>query len=80
MNTSASFENCIVDFKSDSLVNLSRIIWRICGLSNVLIGVPGHCLLIVLLSRKSTQKEPIQLYSIAIAICELIFLLGLYRS
>ena len=79
MNNNTITEICILNSRSDQLVQITSIIWQIFGLLSVIFGIPGHVLQIILLSsNKTCRKEPTSLYYIAIAICEIVFLLGLY--
>jgi hypothetical protein len=79
MNNNTTTEICITNFQPDKFVQITNIIWQVSGLFSVIIGIPGHLLQIILLSNKTSRKEPTSLYFIAIAICELVFLLGLYK-
>lgn len=78
MLNNTTFESCDEYFRSDTLIYISKIVWQTCGLMSIIMGVPGHCLQIILLLRKTGRKEPTHLYFIAIAICELIFLSNLF--
>ena len=78
MNNTTIVEDCVVGSEYDQLLYLSNIIWRISGLLSVIFGVPGHCFEIILSSVRTNRQEPTSLYYIAIAICELTFLLGLF--
>jgi hypothetical protein len=62
---------------SNNAVQISYIVWRSCGLICILFGIPGNLFHILMISNKTYRKEPASLYFTAIAICELIFLLGL---
>jgi hypothetical protein len=62
----------------DHAMHVSYIAWRICGILCTLFGVPGHIFLILITTNKTHRKEPTSLYFTGIAICELIFLFGLY--
>jgi hypothetical protein len=79
MNNNTTTEICITNFQPDKFVQITNIIWQVSGLFSVIIGIPGHLLQIILLSNKTSRKEPTSLYFIATAICELVFLLGLYK-
>ncbi len=78
MNNNTTTEICITNFHTDKFVQITSTIWQVSGLFSVIIGIPGH-LLIIILSNKTIRKEPTSLYFIATAICELVFLLGLYK-
>ncbi|CAF3028301.1 unnamed protein product [Rotaria socialis] len=56
----------------------SHIIWSICGFVFIMFGIPGNLFQILLMSNKTNRKEPTSLYWIAIAICEIIFLAGMF--
>jgi len=79
MNNNTTTETCITNFQPDKFVQITSIIWQVSGLFSVIIGIPGHLLQIILLSNKTSRKEPTSLYFIATAVCELVFLLGLYK-
>jgi len=70
-------ENCNKHLESDTLLNISKIAWQICGFVSIIIGIPGHCFQIIILSTKVSRKEPTNYYLMGTAICELIFLGGL---
>lgn len=74
MLNETTWRNCSEHLQSDTFMNASKIVWQTCGLLSIIIGVPGHCLQIIILSMKASRKEPTHVYFIAIAICELIFL------
>ena len=78
MNNNTTSEVCNNTLSYDKLLHISSIIWRVSGLLSVIIGVPGHLLQISFSLTKTSRKDPTTLYWIAIAICELVFLLGLY--
>jgi hypothetical protein len=64
----------------DNAVHISNIAWRFCVFLCTLFGIPGHFFQILIMTNKSNRKIPTSLYFTAIAICEIIFLLGLYKS
>lgn len=80
MNNNTITEICILNSRSDQLVQITSIIWQIFGFLSVIFGIPGHVLQIILLSNQTWRKEPTSLYFIAISICEIVFLLGLYSQ
>lgn len=63
----------------DNAVAISFIAWRSCGILCTLFGIPGHLFLIIITTNKTNRKQPTSLYFSAIAICEIIFLLGSYK-
>lgn len=69
---------CSNDYRHDPALRLSSFTWHCFGLLAVVFGVPGHILQIILFSKKNNQKDATSLYFIAIAICELVFLAGLF--
>ncbi|UJR08236.1 hypothetical protein I4U23_012509 [Adineta vaga] len=73
-NTTSSICPSILNY--NSAIHISYIIWRICGLLCILFGIPGHVFSIIITTNKVYRKQPVSLYFIAIAICELIFLFG----
>jgi hypothetical protein len=64
----------------DHAMHVSYIAWRICGILCTLFGIPGHICSILITTNKTNRKEPTSIYFTAIAICELIFLFGLYMK
>ena len=78
LTNNTTSEICNNKFNDDLSLRISNIIWQVFGLISIMIGIPGHLFQIILLSNKTNRKEPTSLYFIAIAICELVFLLGLY--
>ncbi len=79
-NDNTTLEICVNNSSHDKSLHISYVIWHVSGFIGIIIGIPGHIFQIIILSRKANiQKEPTSLYFIAIAICELIFLLGLYK-
>ncbi len=79
MNNNTTLEVCVGNFSYHKSLHISNIVWHVAGLIGVIVGIPGHIFQIITLSNKANRKEPMSLYFIAIAICELIFLLGLYE-
>jgi hypothetical protein len=69
---------CADNFSYNNSLDISKIVWHLCGFIGMIFGVPGHIFLIIILLNKTHRKEPTSLYFIAIAICELICLMGLY--
>ena len=69
---------CSNDYRHDPALRLSSFAWHCFGLLAVAFGVPGHVLQIILLFKKNNQKDAASLYFIAISICELVFLAGLF--
>jgi hypothetical protein len=63
----------------DNALHISYIAWRTCGFLCILFGVPGNLFHLLITTNKTNRKEPTSLYFTAIAICELIFLFGLYE-
>ncbi|CAF1306233.1 unnamed protein product [Adineta steineri] len=76
MNNTA-LEICPSILHYHNAVHISYIVWRSCGLLCIIFGIPGHLFSIIILSNKNNRKEPTSLYFLAIACCELIFLLGI---
>lgn len=70
-NTTTGFDNAIF---------ISYTTWRVSVLICVLFGVPGHLFHILITLNPKNRKEATSLYFTAIAICELIYLFGLYKS
>lgn len=64
----------------DNAVLISYTIWHTCGFICVLFGVPGHLFHLLITLNESNRKEATSWYFTAIAICELIYLCGLYQS
>ncbi len=64
----------------DNAVHISYIAWRLCGFLCTLFGIPGHIFHILITTNTVNRKVPLSLYFTAIAICELIFLVGLYMN
>jgi hypothetical protein len=79
MNNNTTFEICVDNSTYDTSLHISTIIWQVSGLISVIIGIPGHIIQIIILSNKSNRTEPTSLYFLAMPICELVFLLGLYE-
>ncbi len=79
MKNDTGLETCAHDLTYDKFLHISTIVWHVFGFIGIIIGIPGHILLIIILSNKASLKEPTMLYFIAIAICELVFLIGLYQ-
>ncbi len=77
MNNNTTLEICVNNSGYDKSLYISDIVWHASGFIGIIVGVPGHILQIIISSKKIDKKEPISLYFIAIAVCELIFLLGL---
>ncbi|CAF1047661.1 unnamed protein product [Adineta steineri] len=75
MNSTA-LEICPSILHYHNAVHISYIVWRSCGLLCIIFGIPGHLFSIIILSNKKNRKEPTSLYFLAIACCELIFLLA----
>lgn len=78
INNNTISEICINNISYDRYLHVSNTIWHTIGLIGIVIGIPGHIFQIILLSNKNNRKDPTLLYFIAIAICELIFLISLY--
>jgi phosphotransferase system glucose/maltose/N-acetylglucosamine-specific IIC component len=64
---------------SNNALYISYIVWRSCGLLCALFGIPGHCFHILITLKKSNRKQTTSLHFTVISICELTFLLGLYK-
>jgi len=80
MNNNTTLEICVNNSGYDKSLYTSDIVWHVSGFIGIIVGIPGHILQIIILSNKINKKEPTSLYFIAIAVCELIFLLGLYEN
>ncbi len=78
MDNNTTLQICVGNFSYHTSLHISNIAWHVSGLIGVIFGIPGHLFQIIILSDKTNRKEPTSFYFIAIAICELIFLLGLY--
>jgi len=74
-----ALEICADNLTYDKCLHISTIIWHVFGFIGIIIGIPGNILQIIISSNKTSLKEPTTLYFIAIAICELVFLIGLYE-
>ncbi|CAF1063159.1 unnamed protein product [Rotaria sp. Silwood1] len=74
----ASIEICSSKLIYNNTLHISYIIWHICGFLCTMIGTPGHLFQILIMSNQTNRKESTSLYHIAIAICELIFLFGVF--
>ncbi len=79
MDNNTTLEVCVGNFSYHKSLHISNIVWHVSGLIGVIFGMPGHIFQIIISSNKANRKEPTSFYFISIAICELIFLLGLYR-
>ena len=79
MNNDTASEMCANNFTYDKLLHISNIVWYVFGFIGVIVGIPGHILLIIISSNKTSRKEPTSVYFIVIAIVELVFLIGLYE-
>ncbi|CAF2063513.1 unnamed protein product [Rotaria magnacalcarata] len=64
------------DYKNASRV--SHIIWSVCGFLFTMLGIPGNIFVILIMSNKTNRKGSTSLYWTAIAICEIIFLTGVF--
>ncbi|CAF2063515.1 unnamed protein product [Rotaria magnacalcarata] len=73
-----SIEICSDGWDYDNASHNSHIIWSICGFVFITFGIPGHLFQILIMSNKTNRKEPTSLYWIAIAICEITFLAGMF--
>ena len=62
----------------DTVLYVTMTIWHSFALLCTLFGVPGHAFQILIMFNRKNRKEPTSLYYVAIALCETIFLLGLY--
>ncbi len=72
-------EICADNLSYDKFLHISTIVWHVFGFIGIIFGIPGHISLIIIFSNKSSLKDPTVLYLITIAICELVFLIGLYQ-
>ncbi len=63
----------------DNAMHISYIALQTCGFLCTFFGLPGHLFQILIFTNKTNRKESKPLYFTAIAICEFIFLLGLYK-
>jgi F0F1-type ATP synthase membrane subunit c/vacuolar-type H+-ATPase subunit K len=79
MNNNTLLEICVNSINYDKSLYISRIIWYVCGFIGVIVGIPGHIFQIIISSNKTNRKQLTSIYFISIAICELVFLLGLYE-
>jgi hypothetical protein len=79
VNNNTTVESCIDNFSYDKALRISTFVWYVSGFIGIVIGIPGHIFQIIILSNKTSRKEPTSLYFMAIATCELIFLIGLYE-
>lgn len=75
-NTTMGF--CGDRFYYDRSISIPNIIWSVSGFICLIIGIPSHILHITVLLIATNRKETFSVYYIAIATCELVFLLGLY--
>ncbi|CAF2076184.1 unnamed protein product [Rotaria magnacalcarata] len=73
-----TWEICVSNYNYEKSIFISGIIWNISGFCCSLIGIPGHILHIMVLSKQSCPKDPTSLYYIVFTICELIFLIGIF--
>lgn len=76
LNNQTTLEICDESFRYEKLLYISKMIWQILGIFCITIGIPGHCCQIILSSNGNNRKDPASLYFSAIAVFELIFLLG----
>jgi hypothetical protein len=79
MKNETALEICDHNLTYDKFLHISTIVWHVFGFIGIIIGIPGHILQIIVSCNKTSLKEPTTLYFIAIAICELVFLIGLYE-
>lgn len=79
MLNNETLDMCPNDERYDRLFQITLVIWHIFALLAIVLGVPGHIFQIIILSHKSFRQDPPSLYMIAISVCDLIFLLGLFR-
>jgi hypothetical protein len=56
---------------------LGDLIWRIGMLLCVLLGMPGHLLVIVIMLNPKNRRQPVCLYFATIAVCEFIYLISM---
>ncbi|CAF4168543.1 unnamed protein product [Rotaria sp. Silwood2] len=77
-HNNTTLDICAISFTYYESFHTSDIIRDIINFICVIIGVPGHVLHIVILSNKTNRKAPTSLHFIAISICELIFLIGIF--
>ena len=59
---------------------LGETIWRIGALVCVLLGTPGHIIVVTVMLNPRNRKQPICLYFTTIAIFEFIFLISMYKN
>lgn len=56
---------------------LGDLIWRIGALLCVLLGMPGHVLIVLIMLSPKNRRQPICLYFATIAVCEFIYLISM---
>jgi len=59
---------------------LGETIWRFGALLCVLLGMPGHIIIIIVMLNRKHRRQPICLYFTTIAIFEFIYLISMYES
>lgn len=77
MLNNETLDMCPDEHRYDHLLKISLVIWRFCGPSAILLGLPGHVFHIATLTHQLYRKDPQSLYLAAVSVCDLIFLLGL---
>lgn len=55
-------------------------IWRIGALLCVLIGMPGHIIVVTIMLSPRNRRQPVCLYFATIAIFEFIFLISMFKK
>ncbi|CAF1022064.1 unnamed protein product [Rotaria sordida] len=73
-----SIEICTNILNYNNTLHISYIVWHTCGLLCTIFGIPGHLFQILIMLNKTNRKQSISLYFLAIAIFELIFLVGIF--
>lgn len=58
---------------------LADTIWRIGALLCVLIGMPGHIIVVIIMLNKRNRKQPVCLYFATIALFEFIYLISRFH-
>lgn len=56
---------------------LGDMIWRVGALLCVVLGMPGHILVVIIMLNSRNRRQPICLYFATIAVCEFIYLISM---
>ena len=59
---------------------LGETIWRIGALICVVLGMPGHVVVVTIMLNKRNRKQPVCLYFATIAIFEFIYLISMCKN